>query len=292
MIARLKPSQLYANGPAYFALGVFFMSAMDAVAKVLSETYSGLQIILFESAFGLLFFLLFIAPRNWRSLASPRWPLLMARGVLTLGTMYFFISGLQNLPLAEVTMIFMVAPIFSMVLSSLVFREHPGLPQLLALVSGAMGALLLIRPPGLGLNVAAFFPLAAALCSALGLITARALSRRDTPEAIAGYEYLMVFAAAAVLVPYGSYVPSSSDLWLVGLLGVCGALCVYFRTSACSFSPISTLASIEYSGMLWAVFFGYLIWNTLPDLWGWIGAGLITIGGLLANKTKESATLV
>jgi drug/metabolite transporter (DMT)-like permease len=44
--------------------------------------------------------------------------------------------------------------------------------------------------------------------------------------------------------------------------------------------------------MLWAVFFGYLIWNTLPDLWGWIGAGLITIGGLLANKTKESETLV
>jgi len=289
MRTRPSPARYYANGPTYFAIGVFFMSAMDAVAKLLAQSYSELQIILFESTFGLLFFFTFVAPRNWRSLVSPRWPLLLARGLLTLGTMYFFISGLRVLSLAEVTMIFMVAPIVSMCLSSLVFREYPRKTQLISLIVGVIGASLLIRPPGLGLNMAALFPLAAAICSAFGLITARALSRRDSPEAIAGYEYLMIFSAAALLVPYGGHIPGFASIWLVCALGVFGAMCVYFRTTACSISPISVLAPIEYTGMLWAVFFGYVIWNSLPDFWGWIGAGLITLGGVLAHRHSDQS---
>jgi len=291
---RIDFRQLDGNsrGFAFFVVGVFFMSAMDVIAKLLADSYSELQIIFFESVFGLLFFFTVIAPRNWRSMASPRWPLLFARGLLTLGTMFFFISGLKVLSLAEVTIVFMVAPIILMCLSSLIFKEHPGFIQILAMAVGALGAFLLIRPPGMGVNLAALLPLAAAFCSALGLFTARALSGRDTPEAITGYEYLMVFLAAVILVPTGDHVPNFSDAWLVSMLGVFGALCVYFRTTACSIAPLSSLAPLEYTGMIWAVFFGYTIWNSLPDIWGWLGAGLIAFGGLLSNWTFEKPTQI
>ncbi len=281
MSAMLRQFQGNARGVILFALGVFFMSALDAVAKMLAQTYSELQVIFFESVFGLLFFFGIIAPSTWRSMVSPRWPLMIGRGLLTLGTMYFFIAGLKVLPLAEVTIIFMVSPIISMCLSSLFFREHASVLQVLAVVAGALGACLIIRPPGVGMNMAALLPLAAAFCSAFGLAAARALSRRDTPEAITGYEYLTIFLVAVLLVPAGDHLPETPDLWLVVLLGLFGALCVYCRTKACSVSPLSLMAPVEYSGMIWAIIFGYAIWNNLPDFWGWVGAGLIAIGGLL-----------
>lgn len=271
------------RGLFLFAAGVFFMSVMDAAAKLLSKDYSEIQIIFFESVFGLISLTLILWRHGWRIMRTPRWYLMVGRGFLTLATMFFFFAGLKHLPLAEVTIIFLLSPILTMLLSSLLFKEHAGLLQMFAIVAGAVGAILIINPPGVGLDVAALYPLGAAITAALSLAASRALSRRDSPEAIAGYEFIVLFVAAVVLVPRGQHVPATSDLWMVAIMGASGGLTVYLRTKACASTPLSRLAPLEYTGMVWAIALGFLIWTELPEFWGWVGAALVAVGGLMAT---------
>ena len=42
----------------------------------------------------------------------------------------------------------------------------------------------------------------------------------------------------------------------------------------------SVLAPFRYSGIIWSVIFGFLIWGELPDVWVLVGAVVVIASGL------------
>ena len=66
-----------------------------------------------------------------------------------------------------------------------------------------------------------------------------------------------------------------------------GALTQYFAALAYKYSQAGAIAPLEYSNLIWAAIASWLIWSELPDLFVWLGGGLIIIGGLISLRTED-----
>lgn len=280
-------------GILLFLLGILCMAVMDAAAKWLAVSYVAIQLVFFNSIFGTIPLAVILSKEGMGSLKTKNWYLLAARGFITVGTMFFFFTALKYLPLAEVTIIFLVAPLLTVLLSCILLGEKVHRVQIACIAVGLAGAVLIVRPGALAFQLTMLLPLGAALCAALGLVASKVLVRSETSSALVAYELLVLFGVSALLVPEYWVTPDVSDLPVMALMGIMGALSVYYRTRACSHTSLGILAPFEYTGMIWAIIFGFMIWAELPDIWGWTGAALIAGSGtILAHQgsaTEEAA---
>ena len=275
------------HGILLFSLGVFCMAVMDAGAKWLTATYAVIQLIFFDSLFGSIPMAFTLRKEGFGTLRTRRWYLLIGRGCLTGGTMFFFFTALKHLPLADVTIIFLVAPLLTTLLSALLLKEQVLLPQVIAIIVGLVGAVLIIRPGGVNFQLVMLLPLAAATLAALGLVASKVLVRTESSSAIVVYELLVLFCVSVIWIPQTWITPAALDWPIIALIGIAGSLCVYYRTRACEYSPLSVLAPFEYTGMIWAILFGFVIWSELPDMWGWFGAALIAASGVYVTRQQK-----
>jgi drug/metabolite transporter (DMT)-like permease len=64
---------------------------------------------------------------------------------------------------------------------------------------------------------------------------------------------------------------------VLGILGGANhfALILAFRAA-----PASVISPLEYSRLIWATSFGYVLFGDLPDLWAVAGGALIVVSGL------------
>jgi len=70
------------------------------------------------------------------------------------------------------------------------------------------------------------------------------------------------------------------DIWLFFGIAAFGTAGVTMITQAFRMAPASLLAPFDYTALLWATVFGYLIWNDIPDLPTYLGAAIIILSGL------------
>ena len=68
-------------------------------------------------------------------------------------------------------------------------------------------------------------------------------------------------------------------LLLIGI-GVAGNLGQIALTSALKLGPVSIVVPMDYSSLLWATLYGWLLFGALPGLPTWIGAPIIIGSGL------------
>ncbi len=67
---------------------------------------------------------------------------------------------------------------------------------------------------------------------------------------------------------------------LILLMGVSGGIAQLSMTGALRWAPVSVVLPMDYSSILWATLFGWLIWTDLPTVTTWVGAAMIVASGL------------
>ena len=66
---------------------------------------------------------------------------------------------------------------------------------------------------------------------------------------------------------------------LVGM-AVCAALGELLVIRALEIAQAIVLAPVHYSLIIWGTFYGWLVFDQLPDHWTWLGAAIIVATGL------------
>ncbi|MYL22901.1 EamA family transporter [Halomonas alkaliantarctica] len=278
------------KGIGCMCAGVLFLALGDAVSKWLGEVHSPLQIIFFRTLVSLpLIALLAYFAGGMSKLRTQRPKVHLLRGVIYTGTMGFFVLGLTLLPLAEATAIAFVAPLFVTLLSVPLLGEKIEPPVLAASLVGFAGVLIVVRPGGSAFDLGALVLVAAALCYALMMITARRYGGHEHLWAMVFYMTLVPLVLTAASLPWVWQTPQTWH-WL-GFLGsgVFGVGATAFITLAFRFAPAAIAAPFDYTAMLWAVLLGWWFWGELPDVWVWVGSVLI-IGSGLAIAYMERRT--
>jgi drug/metabolite transporter (DMT)-like permease len=200
-----------------------------------------------------------------------------------LGTVTF-LAAIVHLPLANTAAIFQALPLAVTLGAALMFGEPVGWRRWLAIMSGFIGVLIIVRPGVEGFNQFSLFALVSVFFCAV-----RDLATRRIPAQVPSLFITLVttvtvtIAGAAIIVPLGGWTPPSSRalglLTLAAVLLLIGYQCVIMALRS---GDISAVAPFRYSALLWAMLLGYLVFGDLPDAMMVTGAAIIVLSGLYA----------
>jgi drug/metabolite transporter (DMT)-like permease len=272
-----------ARGALFMTVGMAAFVANDALMKLVS-----LDLPLFQAIFlrGVLTTLTF-ALIAWRldALRMPelnvdRW-LVAIRVTAECGATFFFLTALFNMPLATLTAILQAAPLTITLAAALFLREPVGWRRLCAILVGFVGVLLIVRPGAEGIDVYAVYALIA-----VGFVTLRDLVTRRMPHslpstlvALATAGGVTVFAALGTLTE--DWVQPARASWLYLSLAVVFVLAGYLLSIlAMRAGELSVVSPFRYTGLVWALVLGLMVFGDWPDGLTMLGAALIVGTGL------------
>ena len=270
-------------------LSVLLFSLMDAGLKTLSSHYPAVQVATLRALSSLPLVLAWaLWSVGWRPLVRVRWALHLLRGVLGVVMMASFVYALARLPLSTAYSIFFVAPLLITALSVPILGERVGPRRWAAIAIGLLGVLVVLRPTGAGmLTTAGFAVLLAALGYAVSAITVRVLARTDTTQAIT-FWLLALMALGAGALAWPQWVPLRAEhAWIIGGIGIAGAIGQYAITEAFRLGEASLIAPLEYTALIWGVALDLALWGVLPDAITWVGAAIIIVSGLYLIRRER-----
>lgn len=270
-----------AGGIACILGGMLCLTISDSLAKWLGAHYAPIQLLFLRGSIALTVIATAVLAVAGRPALRTRYLRLhMLRGAINVASASCFYLGLTLLPLAEVTAIAFAAPLFVISLSALLLREPVGAGRWAAVLVGFLGVLVVVRPGVSGFQPAGLLPLATALCYAFMMLTARRIGPDEKMPTMMFYIALGQVVFSAALQPW-FWQPVQAPHW-PGIAGIAvfSTLGLGLITQAFRIAPASTVAPFDYSGIVWAVLFGWLFWDELPDVWAWVGSALIMGSGL------------
>lgn len=267
----------------YRLLSVVAFATMGALIKLAATRGAGVAELLFARQAGSLpVVVAFVAAGpGLASLRTRRLPAHALRCAVGLTSMTFLFATIALLPLAEATTLQFTVPIFATILGALVLREPTGWHRWSAVALGFAGVVVVAQPGSGHIPPAgAVTGLLAAFFNACVSILVRRMGRSEPPATIVFYFALlsMVPLAPAMLL---TAQPHDMATWLllagVGLVGAVGQLAM---TASLGLAPVSVVVPMDYSGLLWATLYGWLLFAVLPTPMTWAGAPLIIASGL------------
>jgi drug/metabolite transporter (DMT)-like permease len=271
-----------ARGIACMMLAVISFTMLDTVMKYLGQSYSPIQVTALRGAASIPFIvLLAVIQGRTRDLIAKRWALQITRGLLTVLMLVLFVYSLRTLSLSSAYSIFLCAPLLVTALSVWLLAERVDWQRWLAIGIGLVGVVVLLKPnPHEFISLPALAVFCAAIGYAIAAVLIRKMSRTETTLSIS-FTLLVVVAvvAGALALPQWQGL-STKDAGLVFLLGLSGAAGQYFFIEAFRSAPASVIAPFDYTQLLWAMLFDWVLWQTLPQSRMLCGAAIVIASGL------------
>ena len=267
---------------ALFALLAFAIFAThDVVVKFLGGLYSPVQIIFFSVLLGFpLVTVMLMSDRSDGHLrpVHPWWTALRTVSAVITGVSAFY--AFSVLPLAQTYAILFAAPLLITLLAIPVLGEKVGLRRGLAIVAGLIGVLIVLRPGAAPLSLGHAAALAAAVFSSLASVIVRKIGQDERSVVLLLYPMTANFVVMGCALPFVYRPLPLEHLGLLGIIASFGFVAMLLIIVAYRAGEAVIVAPMQYSQMIWAAIFGYLIFGERPDLYTAIGAGVIIASGI------------
>lgn len=273
-------------GVALHLCALVLFVCMDTLVKLLTARYAVPQLMWARFLFSLLLAALALRLATghlpWRSRAPG---LQAVRSLLLALCNLLFSTALVWLPLADTTAIGFASPLLTVALAAVVLRERVGWRRWLGVGVGLAGVLIALRPPfltgGAPMHWAALLPLGTAAAFAVYQILTRRLATVDSAHTTILHTGLAATIATSLAQPFVWTWPSAADWVLLALLGLLGGAGHGLLVLAYARAPVSLLAPLSYSQLVWATLAGILVFADWPDVVTLLGAAIIAAGGVL-----------
>lgn len=270
------------RGILLMCAGVSAFPFMNAAVKLLSVHYPSAQITWARFTGHLIVMLIVFMPRySWKLLWPRRKLVQVVRSLLMLLSNLVYVMAIGKVPLATASAIGFTSPLIVTALSVPLLHESVGWRRWSAVIVGFIGALLVIRP-GSGLHdPAVLLLLLSALAYALYQIATRWVGQYDNAATGIVFAALLGSLVMSLAMPF-VFVPLRS--WFDGVLfcslGLLGGIGHYLVIRAFQLGTAAVIATLGYVELIGTTILGYLIFSNFPDLWTWVGAGIIIASGI------------
>jgi len=264
-----------------------FALIIDSFAKKLVSDVTTNQVVWARFIFHSLALVIFFGPKKFMQLSKTKnIKLQVIRSLLLIATTFLFFSGIYVIGLATAHSIFFLTPILVTVLAIPLLGERVGIRRSFGVFAGFIGALLIIRPGFENFSPESLYFIGAAFTAALYQLATRHLGKSD-------HAYTTLFYTAALgtiicsLIVWIDWQPIKLIDWslMIGL-GFSAALGHFFLIKAFQMAPASALMPFTYSSLIWALIFGYWLFDEMPDQQTVFGS-LIIIGSGLYIYIRE-----
>jgi drug/metabolite transporter (DMT)-like permease len=222
---------------------------------------------------------------------SPNKPMLLLRGMLTLAAWCMYYPAGKELQLAEMTTLYYVAPVITVVLAVVFLKERLTLARVGASAIGFFGVVVAMNPAGITIGVPALLALGAAFLWSVAMIVMRTVSKSESSLVLVfsmNLFYIVVLAGFAL--PF--WVPMDArEIAFVAVTGLCGLAGQYALIDAARLVPASVLGTVEYTALCWSFIFGFLFYAEMPAPLVYVGAGMVVAAGMILAVNERHRRL-
>ncbi len=285
-----EEQQNVAGGIVLMVLAVFIYSANDALGKWLAGTYPVGQILLFRGAAAGIVLLPFIGRGGlMRFVRVERPGLQVVRVILATAELACFYLAVSALPLADTMTYYLASPIFVTVLAAFFLKEQVGWRRWIAVLVGFAGVALALRPAGGSIGWPTLAALVASTLFTFLMIVTRLL--RATPDLVmVGWQVTGSLIVGAVTAPF-TWVPmTAADAALLVIVGVVSMLAIACVNRSLKLAPASVVVPYQYTLIVWAAIFGYVVFGDLPAPAVGAGAAVIVGAGLFIFLREQKVS--
>ncbi|MDH4048972.1 MAG: DMT family transporter [Gammaproteobacteria bacterium] len=272
------------------AMGAFFMfTVMNVFAKLLSTSHSVIEIAFYRNLIACMPFLILVFAFGRRDILVIRSKpgIVGLRAIIGCVSLMTTFAAYSLMPMAETTVLLFTASLFIPVLGIVFLKEKVGPYRWAAVIVGFGGVIIMAQPTGavyaLGIAVA----LTAALMHATLQIVLRYLGKFESPETITFYFVVIGTLVTALPLPFVAVQPTLAEIPLLFGVGLSGAAAQWLLSIAFRNAPAAIVTVFNYSGIVWATLFGWLIWNDWP-LPAVLAGAAVVIGSNVLMIWRES----
>ncbi len=267
-------------------ISICAFSLMDIIVKW-SEAYPLGQVLFFRGFFGVILYFIVMPKENIKNFYYTRRPgLHFLRCLSGLIALIAIFIALRNLPLATVVSISFAAPIFTTIFSIFLLSEKVGVFRWLAVIIGFVGILIITEPGFSSFNIYFIYPIIFCLGLSYVAIAIRQLSTTEPVWLISLYFSITITLASLFTLPYGWVMPNFIDLTLLILIGVFGGLANLWLGQSYKLAEVSLVSPLKYLALVFAIGFGYFIWDEVPSLKTLFGAALVIISSIIIFRRE------
>ncbi len=285
--------------------GVFFMffsallSALNgAVAKMLGDDLSALEIVFFRNLFGVVFILITLK-HTPAKLPGGKPLLLLWRGIFGFSALLLFFYTITRIPLGEAITLNKTSPLFVAILAFFILHEKLSRLGIVALIVGFAGVVLITKPGGADVGLPHLLGLIGGFLAAAAYTTIRKIKHiYDSRMIVLSFMTtgvlipLLLFAVATryapkaldfLLAPF--VMPQTLHIWmLLTIIGITATLSQWLLTKAYSSTRAGIIGIASYTVIPFSIFFGTLLGDKFPDIYTLMGIVLIVLSGLMIKK--------
>ena len=266
---------------------------MDGLAKFLSQDIHFLQVV-----WGRYFFMAFFSISITyfffnKHLNFPKGiKIQILRSFFLFFSTLFFFYAISIISLAEALTLAFISPIIATILSFLILKEKVGLRRWIAVISGFIGVLFVIRPGFNEINLATIAAVGAGICYAFYVISTRKLSSIDSPLMTLIFTGLTGAIVISLIVPYfWTWLTLSQWMLLISLAAI-GTMAHLLLILSLTLAEASKLAPLAYSEIIMNVIIGYYFFGDFPNQWIWIGLTIIIASGVYISLRENTKQIV
>lgn len=266
------------------AVGAYFMfSVMIVFAKLLSANHSVIEIAFYRNVIGSIPFLIVVFAWGRRDIlviqSKPSLVGLRALvGVLSLSVTFYAFS---IMPLADTTALLFASSLFIPILGILLLKESVGPYRWSAVVFGFVGIVVMSQPSGEVFIFGVAVALSAAMLHAIMQIMLRYLGRFESPETVSFYFLVIGALTTALALPFVAVAPTLREIPLLFGVGLSGATGQWLLSVAYSRAPAAVVTVFNYTSIIWATAFGWMIWNDWPTRTIFLGATIVIASNIM-----------
>jgi drug/metabolite transporter (DMT)-like permease len=276
-------------GVLLMSLAAFLWVLHDAISKWLMQDYSIYQVLLLRTVFSLLPILIVLRHEGgYVRVRDARVWVCLGRGCLALGSFALFLAALPLMPLTDIFAIVMSAPLLISALSALVLKEHVTFRRWVAILIGFSAVLVMVRPGDDVISLGALLALGSVVVYAFLAILTRRLGSTDSAGAMTFYSALVFLAVGLIAAPFSWIQPTPIAVLLMAATGLLAGSAQYCLTEAFRIASPSLVAPFEYTSLLWAMLFGFLVWGDVPTTLVLVSAAVVIVSGIYVLHDEKA----
>ncbi len=280
------------RGVLFMLISALFGALNGAVAKFLSQSMDPLEIVFYRNLIGVVI-ILFSLKKFSVSIDTSKLHLLFLRGLFGALAMVLFFYTISTIPLGEAVILNKTSPFFVTILAFYLMKESINLRTFFALIIGFIGILFIMKPFAVVISLEHFLGVLGGFFAAAAYATIKKIKDIYDARVI-----MLSFMGVGMFIPLGMFLFTPyvhfqvhTQIWiwaLVVLMAIVSTASQWFLTRAYSISKASIIGVVSYTNIPFAIGFGVMLGDLLPDIYTFIGIILIVIGGILVSKNNSS----
>ncbi|KAF0120435.1 MAG: hypothetical protein FD152_4159 [Xanthobacteraceae bacterium] len=256
----------------------------DTLVKLVARDLPSGEIIAIRGGFAtVMVFTWLVIAGHARQIGKVASPLVASRAGLEAIVAFLFITAIADMPIADITAIFLITPLLITALSGPLLKEQVGWRRWSAVIAGFLGMLLVVKPGGAGFVAGSATAMALAsvvFCAVRDMVT-RFIDPRIPTIVITLTTCVAVGGFGAAMIPFQGWVAPTTTHVLI-LLAAATVVVVGNHAMILAFRgvEVSLVSPFRYSVMVWAIVSGITVFGEWPDMASWAGILLIVGAGL------------